>query len=127
MRYMLFGFILEAYGWSIHRLYWGTWRVYKLYGNEKMDAWFVDHAYISLIPITITLIGMVMIIGPAMSLITGSGSRLKNLGLAAAMVLSISWLTYWKLGDAFEHQKINNEISIKEVRKPLSAFNKYDP
>jgi len=113
--FMLTGIVVETFGWALHRLYWGTWRVYKLYENDQMDRWFVDNGYFALIPVTIVLCGLVLILGPLFSIITNSSGRWKNMTVAAFLIVGVSWFSYWQLGEGYARHK-------KAQLAPLSTF-----
>lgn len=112
--YMLVGVALEAFGWALHRFYWGLWRTYRLYGNEEMDQWFVSNGYLALIPITFILWGLVLITGPIISFVVRQG-RWVCYGIAMAAVFSIYWFMYWQLGDAFVADKARKELQKQET------------
>ncbi len=100
--YLLVGITLEALGWCIHRMYWGVWRVYKLYGNEPMVQWYEDYGWVSLGPLGMIFIGLIFVLGPVISWLASIKSRLHYFAISAMFALSIQWFMFWKLGDAFE-------------------------
>lgn len=108
IRFMLMGVLLESLGWAVHRFYWGLWRVYRLYGDDAMSTWFVNHAYLALIPATMIMVGLILIIGPIISLFFNS-SRMQSYTIATVLVASMYWFWWWKLGDAFDAARLRSE------------------
>ncbi len=113
IRYMLIGVLMESLGWALHRFYWGLWRVYRLYGNEEVSQWFVSHGYLALIPAAMILAGLVMIIGPIISIFFKNAGRVQNYMIATALIASLYWFWWWKLGDAFETARLRTEALTK--------------
>ena len=99
--YMLIGVVLESYGWAVHRIYWGLRRVSSLYDNDHMLKWFLDHAYIGLIPALMIIIGLVLILGPMLSFAIGTNNRKKFYFITLIFIMSTWWFTYWKMEEGY--------------------------
>lgn len=106
--YMLIGIATVLVGWGVDKLYWGMRRVFRMIENSQVDELLDVHAYISLIPGTVIIIGLVMTIGPLLSFITNSTNKLKNMVLAAAIIFSLTWFAFWQLND------VQNTVIVKK-------------
>ena len=103
--YMMWGIVFEAYGWCIHRFYWGQWRTARLYKDEEAQQWFVDHAYLALIPSVMVIIGLVLIIGPAISWVIQTKKRWTVYAVTFGFAVSIWWFAYWALEEGFRRER----------------------
>lgn len=122
--YLLLGVGIEAIGWAVHRLYWGAWRIYRLIGDDKMDAWFVANAYFALIPAVLIFMGLTLIIGPMLSLFMKIKTRFSFV-LATMLVIATYWLVYVKLQELDHnynlvkmHVKPAGEMSEQTINRP---------
>lgn len=124
LAWILIGVAAEAYGWAIHRFYWGSWRVARLLEDTGWDKWFIDNAYLSIIPSLMVVIGMVMILAPVVSIFlssgcVGLGNRLKYFFVVAFAAFSLFWFIYFQLGSI--HQPVvSNRIQAME---PVQSIN----
>ena len=121
LKILMFGFILEAAGWAIHRFYWGIWRVYRLLENEVMDKWFVDHAWLAIIPQFLVISGLVLIIGPVVSFLFETFKKNVNYHhyvLAIGSAFSLFWFFYWQLEIVY---KKNNPPEVKKIEKVIKV------
>ena len=112
--YMMIGIVSEAYGWAIHRLYWGLWRYARLYQNEPMQQWFIDNAYLALIPALMVVTGLILILGPAISWAVDTAKRSKFYIITGILILSTWWFFYWQLEQGFVEEKARKAQNQKE-------------
>lgn len=112
--WILLGVMLEAFGWSLHRLYYGVLNTYKLYEDMQAYNFIHDHRYISLIPMLLVYAGLILILSTVVSVATHSTSRIKNTMVAAAIVISLSWLSYWQLSSGYERK---NQIRAEKIEQ----------
>lgn len=125
LAWILIGVAAEAYGWAIHRLYWGLWRVARLLEDTGWDKWFVDNAYLSIVPSLMVVIGMVMILAPVVSIFLSSGNdslicRLKHFSVVGFAAFSLFWFIFFQLGSI--HQPVvSNHIQAMESVQPINV------
>ena len=98
---ILTGTMLEAIGWGLHRLYYGVVNAYRVAEDLQIYNFLYEHRYISLFPMLLVYIGLILILSTIISIITHSSSIKKNIAVATAAVLAISWLAYWQLDSGF--------------------------
>lgn len=96
IRIMLIGVAVEAYAWSIHRLYWGAWRTLRAMGRDDWNQWFVQHGYLALIPTYSVLFGLILILTPVWAIFNRDGSvpTWRYYLVPTAFIASIWWFLF---------------------------------
>ena len=108
--HMLFGIVVEAYGWALHRAYYALLNLSKLYDNEPMVHLLNDHRYITLVSVLMVMVGLSLILGPAISMVTKAQKSHRHNVIVFLLMCSIMWLMYWKFGSAYEYSR----VTVKE-------------
>ena len=110
LKYMLSGLAIEAYGWFVHRVYWGFWRIAKLENDTATEKWYVDNAYIAVIPSVMIMLGLAMILGPLYNHIIQAKSKLVSYLVAMMFALSVFWFVFFSLNSSYNTGRINKLI-----------------
>ncbi len=64
---MMAGIVLVAASWTIHRAYWGIWRLLRADGNFEASAWFIDHGDWLILTVIGVLIGYTFHLQPILA------------------------------------------------------------
>jgi hypothetical protein len=62
--YVLVGASIEAFSWALYRLYWLSWRFYKLVAGHESAHYFYDLAWVTYIPTLGVYIGAALMMAP---------------------------------------------------------------
>ena len=121
IKFMLSGIVLEAYGWCLHRFYWGQWREARLFKDEPLQQWFIDNAYLALVPSFMVIAGLILIVGPALSWAIRSSKRWTIYAATILLSFSIFWWHYWRLEEGFrlERQEKAAARALKQQMRNL--------
>lgn len=94
--FILVGVILQTFGWMLMALSLSFDGLFKIHENLEMLQLMKENQYLQLIPSVFVLPGLVLVIGPMISILL-SCSRLISYMIAIAFTFSIGWFVYWKL------------------------------
>ena len=62
--YVLIGASIEAFSWALYRLYWLSWRFYKLVAGNETAHYFYDIAWVTYIPTLGVYVGAALMMAP---------------------------------------------------------------
>ena len=62
--YVLIGASIEAFSWALYRLYWLSWRFYKLVAGSETAHHFYDIAWVTYIPTLGVYVGASLMMAP---------------------------------------------------------------
>jgi len=118
LKYIMIGMFFESFGWALDRIYSGFNKIYKVYGNDTMDVWYVTNTWISLGPLLIVVVGLVFILGPIASMFFSIRDRVKAYVIVIAFSAALYWFVYWSLNDALqEHLQEKDSKTITKIKK----------
>lgn len=86
LKIILVGLLMEAIGWSLHRLYYGTTRFLREQGYE-MDQYLFG-AYVPMVPVCIIIMGLVLMLTPIWK-------QVLKIECHPCWAIMGSWALYW--------------------------------
>lgn len=118
IKIMLMGVTTLCYGLAIHRLYWGSNRVTKIFKKGEIQTFLETNGYLALLPSFVVLFGIVLVISPTLSLyiqskVKTAGNWLHCFALVLMFALSFYWFVFFKIHEV--HYTMYGELFKQET------------
>jgi len=94
--FIMVGTALQTFGWMIMAILLSLEGLFKIHENIEMVQWLKENQYLTIIPSIFVLPGLVLVIGPMISILL-SCSRFVSYVITTAFVFSVGWFIFWKL------------------------------